>query len=455
MKDIFSSEFKIIAERDLWIAVAKSQKKLGHKITDEQIEAYEKNKKNVDLESIDKREKITRHDVMARIEEFNKLAGHEIIHTGMTSRDLTENVEALQIRLALDLIHDKVIALLSKLGDKANQFLEQPIVGRSHNIPAQITTLGKRFASCAEELLYSFERLNSFKDRYPMRGIRGPVGTSQDSIEIVGSYENHLILEEQIAQHLGFTRILDSTGQIYPRSLDYELITNLVQIASAPSSLATSIRLMAGSELVTEGFKQGQVGSSAMPHKMNTRSCERINGLHVVLKGYSSMVSDLSGSQWNEGDVSCSVVRRVAIPEAFFAVDGLIETMLTVLNEFSVFTEQINLEIQKLLPLLASTRILIAAVKKGCGREDAHKAILEHSIEAVLQMRQGKPNSMIDAISKDPRIPLDKQELEDLIDNLEDFTGAAQDQTIKVIEKINRIVSENKEAARYEPHPIK
>ena len=342
MRQIFSPESKIIAERKLWIAVARAQSKLGHAISDAVIADYEKVVTKVDLASIDAREKVTRHDVKARIEEFNALAGHEAIHAGMTSRDLTENIEALQIKNGLDLIGDKVIATLAALAAKAALYADQPIAGRSHNVPAQITTLGKRFANAAEELLFAYERLVALQERYPMRGIKGPVGTAQDSIDLLGSSDAHFKLEGAIAKELGFNKVLDSTGQIYPRSFDYDVVTTLVQIASSPSSLATSIRLMAGAELVTEGFKAGQVGSSAMPHKMNTRSCERVNGLAVVLRGYASMVSELAGDQWNEGDVSCSVVRRVALPDAFYAIDGLLETMLTVLDEFGAFPAVIN-----------------------------------------------------------------------------------------------------------------
>jgi adenylosuccinate lyase len=334
MREIFAPEAKIIAERKLWIAVMRAQSTLGHTISKDVITDYEKVITQVDLASIDAREKKTRHDVKARIEEFNALAGHEAIHAGMTSRDLTENIEALQIRNGLDVVHDKVVTVLARLAERATQYADQPVAGRSHNVPAQVTTLGKRFASAGEELLFAYERLTALQERYPMRGIKGPVGTAQDSIDLLGSTEAHAKLENTIAKELGFNRVLDSTGQIYPRSFDYDVVTTLVQLASSPSSLATSIRLMAGAELVTEGFKAGQVGSSAMPHKMNTRSCERVNGLAVVLRGYASMVSELGGDQWNEGDVSCSVVRRVAMPDAFYAIDGLLETMLTVLDEF-------------------------------------------------------------------------------------------------------------------------
>jgi adenylosuccinate lyase len=455
MREIFAPEAKIIAERKLWIAIARTQAKLGHAISESVIADYEKVINKVDLAAIDAREKVTRHDVKARIEEFNSLAGHEAIHAGMTSRDLTENIEALQIRDGLVIVHDKVVALLAALGKKASHYAEQPIAGRSHNVPAQITTLGKRFASAAEELLYAYERLNSLQSRYPMRGIKGPVGSAQDSIDLLGSSAAHQSLESEIATELGFKRVLDSTGQVYPRSLDYEVLTTLVQLAAAPSSLATSIRLMAGAELVTEGFKAGQVGSSAMPHKMNTRSCERVNGLTVILRGFAAMVSELSGDQWNEGDVSCSVVRRVAIPDAFYAIDGLLETMLTVLNEFGAFPAVIAAELERYLPFLATTKILMAAVKAGVGREIAHEVIKEHAVAAALGMREGKANNFLTALAADSRIPLGEVDLLKLIGNPLEFTGDAAQQIARVVNRIEAITSAHPAAAQYKSQPIR
>ena len=455
MRKVFAPEEKIIAERKLWIAVAKAQAKLGHVIADSVIADYEKVISKVDLASIDAREKITRHDVKARIEEFNALAGHEAIHAGMTSRDLTENIEALQVRNGLSIVHNKTVALLAALAAKAALYSDQPIAGRSHNVPAQITTLGKRFASAAEELLFAYERLVSLQDRYPMRGIKGPVGTAQDSIDLLGSTEAHQKLESAIAAELGFNRVLDSTGQVYPRSLDYDVVTTLVQIAASPSSLATSIRLMAGAELVTEGFRAGQVGSSAMPHKMNTRSCERVNGLTVILRGYASMVSELAGNQWNEGDVSCSVVRRVALPDAFYAIDGLLETMLTVLNEFGAFPAIIAAELERYLPFLATTKILMASVKAGVGREVAHEVIKEHAVAAALGMREGKQNNFLDAIAQDDRIPFDRAALDALIGNPLEFTGDARQQVARVVSRIEAISAAHPAAAQYKPGSIR
>ena len=455
MRKIFAPQEKIILERRLWLSVMRNQSLLGHHIPDSVIDDYKKVVFTVDLASIDAREKQTRHDVKARIEEFNALAGHEAIHAGMTSRDLTENIEALQIRNGLEIVHDKVVTLLARLGERAAQYADQPIAGRSHNVPAQVTTLGKRFASAAEELLFAYERLVFLQNRYPMRGIKGPVGTAQDSIDLLSSSDSHKALELAIADELGFNRVLDSTGQIYPRSFDYDVVTTLVQLASAPSSLATSIRLMAGAELVTEGFKAGQVGSSAMPHKMNTRSCERVNGLSVVLRGYASMVSELAGDQWNEGDVSCSVVRRVALPDAFYAIDGLLETMLTVLDEFRAFPAVIAAELERYLPFLATTKILMAAVKAGVGREVAHELIKEHAVKAALGMREGKANTLLDDLANDKGLPLDRAALEKLINTPLEFTGDARQQVARVVNRIGAITSAHPAAVQYKPGSIR
>jgi adenylosuccinate lyase len=455
MSDIWSQTNKIILERKLWVAVMKAQQELGLNIPAANIADYEKVIEKVDLDSIRKREEKTRHDVKARIEEFNALAGHEDIHKGLTSRDLTENIEQLQIKESLKLIHDKTVATLSQLAKLATQYSDLAITGRSHNVAAQSTTLGKRFASAAEETLHAYSKLNSLISTYPLRGIKGPVGTSQDVLDLFDN-DNKKVqkLEQIVAKHLGFENVLTSVGQIYPRSIDFDVISTLFLISAGPSSLATSIRLMAGNDLVTEGFKEGQVGSSAMPHKMNTRSCERVNGLNVVLRGYMSMTSELSGTQWNEGDVSCSVVRRVALPGSFFALDGLLETILTVLQEFGVFKGAIKAEYEKYLPILATTKILMAAVKKGVGREVAHEAIKKHAIAAALNMREGKPQDLISRLASEKVLNLTEAELNNLLTEPLSFVGLAQQQVSDIAEKVALIVKKYPQAAGYSPKPI-
>jgi adenylosuccinate lyase len=262
-------------------------------------------------------------------------------------------------------------------------------------------------------------------------------------------------LETTIAQHLGFSHTLTSVGQVYPRSLDYEVVSALVQLAAGPSSLATTIRLMAGHELVTEGFKEGQVGSSAMPHKMNTRSCERVNGLAVILRGYASMAGELAGNQWNEGDVFCSVVRRVALPDAFFALDGLFETFLTVLDEFGVYPAVVSRELERYLPFLTTTKVLMAAVKNGVGRETAHEVIKEHAVATALDLRKGLAgNDLFHRLGADGRLGLDEEQIVGIVGEPLSFTGAAVAQVGEVVAKIDDLAKRYPEAAAYTPGDI-
>ncbi len=457
MRAIWSPERKIVAERELWLAVIEAQRDLGVDFGGDEPDAvladYRAVVENVDLASIAARERVTRHDVKARIEEFNALAGHEHVHKGMTSRDLTENVEQYQVLTALKLVRERVVTVLAALTSLAEQHRDQPIAGRSHNVAAQMTTLGKRFATAADELLIAFERLDDLIGRYPARGIKGPVGTAQDMLDLLGGDAGKLAeLEQRVAMHLGFERVLTSTGQVYPRSLDLDALTCLVQVAAAPSNVATSIRLMAGAELVTEGFAEGQVGSSAMPHKMNTRSCERVNGLAVVLRGYASMVGELAGDQWNEGDVSCSVVRRVALPDAFYALDGLFETFLTVLDEFGAFPAVIEAELQRYLPFLTTTKVLMAAVKHGVGREQAHEAIKEHAVAVALAMRQGqKENDLLDRLAADPRLGVPREVLADAVANPLALTGSAASQVNVLAQRVQELAASYPAAVGYRP----
>lgn len=456
MVAIWSPEAKVVSERRLWLAVLRAQAELGVAVADSVLADYERVVDDVDLASISARERVLRHDVKARIEEFNALAGHEHVHKGMTSRDLTENVEQLQIRRSLEVIFAHGVAAVARLAERAVSYRDLIMAGRSHNVAAQATTLGKRFASAAQEMMIALRRLRELIDRYPLRGIKGPMGTGQDMLDLLGGDRAALAdLERRVADFLGFATVFNSVGQVYPRSLDHDVVSALVQLGAGPSSLAHTIRLMAGHELATEGFAPGQVGSSAMPHKMNTRSCERVNGLQVVLRGYASMVAELAGAQWNEGDVFCSVVRRVALPDSFFAVDGQIETFLTVLDEFGAYPAVIGRELDRYLPFLATTKVLMAAVRAGMGRESAHRLISEHAVATALAMREhGAEPDLLDRLAADPRLTLGRDALEAVLADKKAFAGAAGDQVDDVVAMVDALVSRYPDAAKYTPGAI-
>ena len=432
MVAIFDPVNKIIAERKFWITILRLQKAGGLSITDSDINSYEQAVEKVDLASIEKRERANRHDVKARIEEFNSLAGLEKIHIGLTSRDLTENIELIAIKDGLNLVRRRVLETLFLLEKNITKYEKTYMVGRSHNVAAQVTTLGKRFATCAQELLFSLASLEELIARLPLRGLKGPIGTGQDQIATLGSIKDLNKLEEKLANEYSFENTLSSVGQIYPRSIDFEVVSKLLQIASAPSSMANTIRLMSGFGLVSEGFKSGQVGSSAMPHKMNARSSERIIGMMVLLRGYVSMASDLAGDQWNEGDVSCSVVRRVVIPDAFYTIDGLLHTFMTILNEFGIYEENIKKELSEQLPFLATSQILTELVKKGMGREVAHELIKKHATTTTA-------SNFYKALTSEKDFLLSIEQLNDLIKDPALFAGGAIAQSKQITDEIKKI----------------
>jgi adenylosuccinate lyase len=453
MRDIWSQTGRVALERDFWIAVMKGQRDLGVPIPAEAIKDYEKVKDLIDLAAIAKRERVTLHDVKARIEEFSDLAKRQFIHLGLTSRDLTENVEQLQILRSLKLVRFKAAAALLALGRQAEAHRDLMITGRTHNVPAQPTTLGKRLAMFGQELLLAFARVDELLARYPVRGLKGAVGTQLDQLTLLGGRADKVDeLERRVLKHLGFRASLDAVGQVYPRSLDFDVVSALHQVAAAAASCATTLRLMAGAGLLTEGFQDGQVGSSAMPHKVNARNCERICGFATILSGYVTMTGALAGHQWNEGDVSCSVVRRVALPDAFYAIDGLLETYLTVLRQMEVFPAAVGAENERNLPFLATTTILMEAVKRGAGRETAHEAIKEHALAAAKALRSGGGDAdLLSRLAGDKRIGLGKKALQAILAENARFVGAAPHQVDAFLGEVKPLAKQHKGAADYKP----
>ena len=457
MKQNWSMHNKVLLERDFWLAVMHAQKDLGIAIPEEALEAYLRVKEEVDLDRIAQREQKLRHDVKARIEEFCELAGHQQIHKGLTSRDLTDNVEQLQILQSLKLVRVKTVAALNKLSRLVEEYKNLVLVARTHNVPAQLSSVGRRLAMFGEEVLLGLEQLDLFIESYPLRGLKGAVGTRLDLLQLFeGKKERLEQLDQKVAEHLGASRTLLASGQVYPRSLDLQMVQHLMQISSGMSNFAKTLRLMAGAGLASEGFQKNQVGSSAMPHKQNARTSERISGLHHVLSGYGSMLSGLSGDQWNEGDVSCSVVRRVALPGAFFAIDGQLEAWLTVLNEMGFDETALQAELEKNLPFVCSTVLLMESVKRGGGREDAHHAIREHTLNlGTLESSEILPRvELARRLGEDVRVPLTEKEISDLLDQPQNWLGNAPEQAQQFVEKTLVWSRRFPESKSLEPEPL-
>ena len=455
--EIWSPAGKVKLERDLWIAVMKAQQSLGIEVPAEAIAAYEQARSQVDLDSIMARERVTRHDVKARIEEFNDLVGHQHVHKGMTSRDLTENVEQLQVYRSLQIVLTKAAATLHAFAGKAGEYKSLVLTGRTHNVAAQPTTFGKRLAMLGEELLRGCQVLEQLAATYPVRGIKGAVGTQLDLATLFGGDTAKVAeFDRRVGEFLGLPAAFGAVGQVYPRSLDFEVVSALFQAASGSSSFARTLRLMAGHELASEGFAKGQVGSSAMPHKMNSRSCERINGFHAILRGYVTMASSLAGDQWNEGDVSCSVVRRTVLPDSFFAADGLFETTLTVLGQLEVFPALIETENRRYFPFLSTTTMMMEAVKGGVGREAAHAAIKEHAVATVKDLRTGQAteNDLVDRLAEDGRLGLSRDTLQAIVENAASLLGNAEVQVEDFQKRAAELTARYPGAEAMAPEPL-
>jgi len=435
MQNIWSAETKVLKERELWIAVMRAQAKLGLDISTEVITAYESVKTEIDLGSIERREAKLKHDVKARIEEFNALAGHQRIHLGLTSRDVTENIEGWQIKTSLELTLSSSAQLLEELAKKIESYSDLAIVGRTHNVPAQLTTLGRRFASWGEEFLIALENLATLHTNYRIKGIKGALGTGSDLKELHG--DNWLVVERAVAGELGIEKTLIAPSQIYPRSLDFQVVASLYQLAAPIASVATNIRLMAGLGLLSEGKASGQVGSSAMPHKNNPRLSERVGGLFVLLKGYLTMVSEISGNQWNEGDVSESVVRRVALADSFYTIDAILRSMKKIFSELQVKESAISKELDRELEYLLSSKVLLKAVEKGMGRESAHSLILESATES----RSSASQTFFELLAKNKELDLSLSELEALKSNPGEHLGDASKQAQQVLKIVRTQIS--------------
>jgi len=454
MRAIWSPVSKIRREREFWIAVLEAQRALGVDIPAGAADAYRAVIDDIDLDSISRRERRLRHDVMARLEEFCELAGCEYLHWGLTSRDLTENVEQTQIRDGLALVRTKAVAALAGTARRAAEFATLPLVARTHNVPAQATTYGRRFAAAGEELIGAIGRLEALIEDYPLRGLKGPVGTQGDLLELLGGDAAKVAaLEAALAERLGFARTLGAVGQVYPRSMDFDVVSSLFRVATGPADLATTMRLMAGHELLREGFGDEQVGSSAMPHKVNARSCERLSGLATVLRGHVTMAAGLAGVQWNEGDVSCSVVRRIVLPDAFFAIDGVLETYLTILRELQAFPEVAAAEMRRWGPLMASSALLRAATDAGSDRSSVHALVQRHSLAAAEAERTGRLHDLAVALGADDEFPLGADAAAAAIEGAL-APGRAEAQVTAFVEQATELVNRYPEAGDVVPEPL-
>ncbi len=448
MSYIFSDNFKFSSWRKLWVSLAESEKELGLDITDEQINEMKENIYNIDFDLAAEEEKKRRHDVMAHVHTFGAQCkkAMPIIHLGATSAYVGDNTDLIQLAEALALTKEKLVNLVADLAKFANEQKNQPTLGFTHFQAAQPTTVGKRACLWIQDLLLALDDLDERIEKLRFRGVKGTTGTQASFMELFeGDEEKVKKLDELVSQKAGFDKKY-ITGQTYPRLVDSQVSSTLSIIAEALSKISTDIRLLQHLKEVEEPFEKNQIGSSAMAYKRNPMRCERIGSLARFVISLSNSTSFTAATQWMERTLDDSANKRLAIPEAFLAIDAMLMIMRNVCNGLVVYPKVIEKRLNDELPFMATEAVIMKAVKNGKDRQELHEIIRVHSMEAGKQVKQlGKPNDLVERILSDERIGLTEADLEEAMD-IKNYIGRAPSQVTDFInEEVRPILEMNAE----------
>ncbi|ADL42694.1 adenylosuccinate lyase [Caldicellulosiruptor obsidiansis OB47] len=431
MKRLFSNDTRFKLWRKLWIALAEAQKELGLDITDEQIEEMKRYAEDINYEVARQKEKELRHDVMAHIHAFGEQAkkARPIIHLGATSCFVTDNADIIIMYEALKLIRKKLVNCIKVLADFALKYKDMPTLGFTHFQPAQLTTVGKRAMLWVQDLVMDLEFLEYVLDHTYLRGVKGTTGTQASFMALFdGDEEKVKLLDKLVCKKMGFEKSFPLTSQTYPRKYDFLVLSVLASIAQSSYKFANDIRLLQHLKEIEEPFEKTQVGSSAMAYKRNPMRSERICALarYVMVNIQNPLFT--ASVQWLERTLDDSANRRISIPEAFLAVDSILNLYHNVASGLVVYEKMIERHIQQELPFMATENILMEAVKRGGDRQDLHEKIRRYSMEAGRNVKEfGKENNLIELISNDPSFKLSKEEIEAIL-NPKKFVGRAPSQ---------------------------
>lgn len=437
MQNIFSNNYKFTTWRKLWVALASAQKQLGLNITTEQIQELKKNINNINYEIANINEKRVRHDVMAHVhtygEQCQKAAG--IIHLGATSAYVVDNTDILIIRDALNLVRNMILKVLYNLQNFAITYKDLPTLGFTHFQPAQLTTVGKRATLWMHDLLLDIEELDFIINNLKFLGSKGTTGTQASFMEL---FENDEIkvkkLEEIIAKEFDFKEVYPVSGQTYSRKVDARVVNLLSQIAQSCAKFSNDLRLLQHLKEIEEPFEKDQIGSSAMAYKRNPMRSERIAALCRHVMAMVNNTSATTSSQWLERTLDDSANKRISIPEAFLAIDGVLNLYINISSNMVVYPQIINTRIMQELPFMATENIMMNGVKKGGNRQTLHEAIRKHSIAATKAIKEeGKQNDLLQRIANDTQFNTNLKELQDIL-NPQNFIGRAPNQVSEFLD---------------------
>ena len=447
MSYVFSEDYKFSTWRKLWVALAESEMELGLNITLEQVDELKEHIYDLNYEDAEKREKETRHDVMSHVYAYGLQCpkAKPIIHLGATSAFVGDNTDVIQMSEGLKLIRIKLLNVIKNLADFADRYKQLPTLGYTHFQPAQLTTVGKRSCLWLLDFLMDIEELDFQSDRLKLRGVKGTTGTQASFMALFnGDHEKIKELDKKVTNKLGFEKNFAVTGQTYSRKLDSQVLNVLTQIAESAHKFSNDIRLLQSLKEVEEPFEKNQIGSSAMAYKRNPMRCERIAALSRFVITNSLNPAITAASQWFERTLDDSANKRLAVPQAFLAVDSILNIMINVSNGLVVYEKMIKRHIDEELPFMATENILMEAVKSGGDRQELHEKIRQFSIEAGRRVKEeGLDNNLISLIEKDESFNLDKNKMQELLD-ARNFIGRAPEQVEEFLqEHVYPLLKEN------------
>jgi adenylosuccinate lyase len=437
MAELFGAQKKFSTWRRLWLELAKAEKKLGLDIKQSQIDQMARHLDDIDFQKAAEYEKKFRHDVVAHIHTFAKAApkAAPIIHLGAASCFIGDNADLIIMRDALRIVAGKLAAVINLLGRFAQQYRDLPTLGFTHYQPAQLTTVGKRATLWCYEFAMDLQEIEHRLDTLPFRGVKGTTGTQASFLALFdGQHSKVKQLDKMVADAFGFKRICAVTGQTYQRKIDTLVINTLASVAQSAHKMCNDIRLLANLKEIEEPFEKSQVGSSSMAYKRNPMRCERTTGLCRFVLSLAGSPAMTASEQWLERTLDDSSNRRIVIPEAFLAVDGILEILINVTDGLVVYPKVIEARIAAELPFMATENILVAGVKAGGNRQELHEKIRLHSHAAAAQVKRfGRPNDLIGRLKAD--IAFRKVDFEKVL-NPKDYVGRAPQQVDEFIRSI-------------------
>ena len=450
MSFIFSDDMKFSTWRKLWVALAEGERSLGINITEEQINELKANINNINYDEARKREKEVRHDVMSHVYAYGLQCPNAkgIIHLGATSCYVGDNTDIIIMRDALLLIKKKLITVLNHLSNFAMKYKDMPTLGFTHFQPAQLTTVGKRATLWMQDLVIDIENIDFVLAKLKLRGVKGTTGTQASFMNLFeGDEEKIKSLDKYVAEKMGFEKSYGVTGQTYPRKIDSIILNTLSEVAQSAYKFSNDLRLLQSIKEIEEPFEKHQIGSSAMAYKRNPMRSERMSSLArtVIVNALNPAIT--AATQWFERTLDDSANKRISVPEAFLALDGVLNLYINIAESMVIYDKVIAKHVNEELPFMATENIMMECTKRGCDRQELHERIREHSMAAAKRVKgEGLSNDLIERIMADDYFKLTKEEILDIIDPLK-FIGRAPSQVVEFIDEyVTPIIDENKDA---------